>query len=280
MRYILTALLAMAFAVHADNVRVVSDGAGGWLVRTVGGKAMTAAWTPSNIIDDVVAWYDASDTNTITESAGAVSQWDDKSTNANHLVQATGSLQPSTGSRTINDLNALDFASDCMNFNSDVNMLGKTIIAVIESDSFASVQQLFSHQSINVQFRLHTTGEIRYNALAPYWPSATSSTNTISVSTPAVVGYLGDTSICFTTDGVFENSGTGNDGSGSTTINQIGARASVTDFFNGLFGEVIVVGEIVSTETRQKVEGYLAWKWGLEDNLPTNHPHKASAPTQ
>jgi len=29
---------------------------------------------------------------------------------------------------------------------------------------------------------------------------------------------------------------------------------------------------------RQKVEGYLAWKWGLQSNLPTSHPFRAAAP--
>jgi hypothetical protein len=42
----------------------------------------------------LVAWYDASDAASITQSAGAVSQWDDKSGNGYHLKQATGSRQP------------------------------------------------------------------------------------------------------------------------------------------------------------------------------------------
>ena len=30
--------------------------------------------------------------------------------------------------------------------------------------------------------------------------------------------------------------------------------------------------------TRQKVEGYLAHKWGLSGNLPSNHPYKIGHP--
>ena len=30
---------------------------------------------------------------------------------------------------------------------------------------------------------------------------------------------------------------------------------------------------------RQQLEGYLAWKWGLEANLPVDHPYKNAAPT-
>ena len=30
--------------------------------------------------------------------------------------------------------------------------------------------------------------------------------------------------------------------------------------------------------TRQKVEGYLAYRWGLQSVLPTSHPYKSSSP--
>lgn len=44
------------------------------------------------------------------------------------------------------------------------------------------------------------------------------------------------------------------------------------------------IGEIVSwnaddQETRQLVEGYLAWRWGIEATLPGGHPYKDAAPT-
>lgn len=29
----------------------------------------------------------------------------------------------------------------------------------------------------------------------------------------------------------------------------------------------------------QRIEGYLAWKWELQANLPTNHPYKNVVPT-
>jgi hypothetical protein len=47
--------------------------------------------------------------------------------------------------------------------------------------------------------------------------------------------------------------------------------------FQGHIGEMVaVVG--TSTTGRQLIEGYLAWKWGLEANLPADHPYKSSAP--
>jgi hypothetical protein len=47
---------------------------------------------------------------------------------------------------------------------------------------------------------------------------------------------------------------------------------------HGVMGELIMV-ETTDTTTRQKIEGYLAHKWGLQANLPVDHPYKSSAPT-
>jgi hypothetical protein len=44
------------------------------------------------------------------------------------------------------------------------------------------------------------------------------------------------------------------------------------------YGEVIIINGTITAEDREKLEGYLAHKWGLEASLPTNHPYKASAP--
>lgn len=64
-------------------------------------------WSPLDL-PSLVGWYDASDTATITDSGGEVSQWDDKA-NGYHLTQSTAGLKPTTGTRTINGLNVLDF---------------------------------------------------------------------------------------------------------------------------------------------------------------------------
>ena len=54
-------------------------------------------------------WLDASDSSTITESSGAVSQWSDKSGNSNHVVQSTADNKPKTSISSLNGLNTLSF---------------------------------------------------------------------------------------------------------------------------------------------------------------------------
>jgi hypothetical protein len=45
------------------------------------------------------------------------------------------------------------------------------------------------------------------------------------------------------------------------------------------FAEIVVFGTVLTSVERQRVEGYLAQKWGLHSSLPTNHPYKTIAPT-
>jgi hypothetical protein len=42
--------------------------------------------------------------------------------------------------------------------------------------------------------------------------------------------------------------------------------------------EIIITNSDIATVERQKIEGYLAHKWGLQTNLPNDHPYKNIAP--
>lgn len=44
-------------------------------------------------------------------------------------------------------------------------------------------------------------------------------------------------------------------------------------------GEIIEYNSELSTLDRQKVEGYLAWKWGFQTSLPSNHPYASKIPS-
>jgi hypothetical protein len=46
---------------------------------------------------------------------------------------------------------------------------------------------------------------------------------------------------------------------------------------NIVIAEVIMV-QSTNTTTRQLIEGYLAWKWGLQGSLPVGHPYISAAP--
>mgnify|MGYP000429324134 CR=1 FL=1 len=58
----------------------------------------------------------------------------------------------------------------------------------------------------------------------------------------------------------------------------IGGNAGWADYYGNVH-EMIIFASSLSLINRQQVEGYLAWKWGLQANLPVGHTYKSAAPT-
>ena len=88
--------------------------------------------------------------------------------------------------------------------------------------------------------------------------------------------FVGTSSATFYLNGVAyaaTASGTGT----NTTGLKIGSYNNDGGYgtFNANFdcAEILVYGANLTQSQRQRVEGYLAWKWGLRDKLPTSHPY-------
>jgi len=58
----------------------------------------------------------------------------------------------------------------------------------------------------------------------------------------------------------------------------IGTRADSLTTLTASVAEVIVYSTTPSDQQRQQIEGYLAWKWGLQANLPAGHPYQNYPP--
>ena len=54
--------------------------------------------------------------------------------------------------------------------------------------------------------------------------------------------------------------------------------ASLT-FSKYYMAEYIMYNRYLTLSEQQQVEGYLAWKWGLQSSLPNNHPYKLFPPS-
>lgn len=70
-----------------------------------------------------------------------------------------------------------------------------------------------------------------------------------------------------------------NSTSSMTGINYIGSDRNISSRgWSGAISEVIGFTATLSTTDRQKIEGYLAWKWGTQASLPTTHPYYYGPP--
>jgi hypothetical protein len=240
------------------------------------GQKLYQRWTPADIA--TVGWYDASDTDTITDVAGAVSQWDDKSGNGNDVAQATGSAQPITGTRTQNGLNVLDFIS------------GDTLTKAFSAD----LEQPFS---------VYVVGKFDRDSGARMTLIANLGANTFYIAGGNPNTFLwtgGGTQPSFANDTgyhLFEATVDGNpseflvDGTSVGAINPLGILSPLqgisigsnqngtgSESLDGTVGEVVIVPSNLSLTDRQKLEGYLAWKWGTVANLDAGHPYKTLKP--
>jgi hypothetical protein len=63
----------------------------------------------------------------------------------------------------------------------------------------------------------------------------------------------------------------------STNFNIASARSGTS--FTGYICEVLVYNVYLSAGQRQLIEGFLAWKWGLQASLPPGHPYLSAAPS-
>jgi hypothetical protein len=52
----------------------------------------------------------------------------------------------------------------------------------------------------------------------------------------------------------------------------IGNRFSLNETWPGHLCEIIIYNTAITTREQEQIEGYLAWKWGLQKSLPSNHP--------
>ena len=48
--------------------------------------------------------------------------------------------------------------------------------------------------------------------------------------------------------------------------------------YTGTISEILMYNTVLSAANRQKIEGYLAWKWGFAGNLTASHPYKYDSP--
>lgn len=247
------------------------------------GLLAVALWTPSELTG-LQLWLDADDATTITESSGSVSQWDDKSGNGNHATQSTASAQPTYGTRFINGKNTLDFAGDDFLESGFAPALDRTIAIVSAYDSTSGTKisvgarqttderSYIGLNSGDARFAAGDAGNIDGNAITANTPFVQVGYHNSSFE---LVHYLNGTRDINTTFG-------GSIGSGQNYyiggLNSAGVLNAATSF-DGRVCEVVILDSDIDDSNRQKLEGYLAHKWGTTSSLPANHPYKGSAPT-
>lgn len=252
----------------------------------------TLSFTPTNFY----AWYDASDSSSITLSSSRVVTWTDKSNNSNNLNIAVTTF-PTYNTRTQNGLKVVDF-------NTQGNSIGNTFMNVpAVSQSWFIVCQVDAIYGNGASIMSYMTrnpdngasgwqmyaydNDVFVGALGRGTPPPGSLNLEYQQPRPIGASLNGeyhmfevtfDRSLSATS--VYLNGSLKDSKADTLPFNQItGARFRLfvnrasNQFCTGTAAEVICMNGVSATE-RNKIEGYLAWKWGLVSKLPSNHPYK------
>jgi hypothetical protein len=265
--------LSAAYSGAARQIEATFAGAGTLTV--------SSAWTPAILGTTVKLWFDLSQSSTVTESAGAISQVNDKSGNNFHITQATGSRKPTYLTASQNGLNTASFdGGDNM---SKTSGLGGTVpgndqtMLVVAKCTGTSAGNLYWTTNGATVAGVHVRGDGvarmqgNSNNFANYDPT----NDTWFVHT----GYITTVLREIFEDGTSKNSNVVVE-SAATAPTQIwfGSDSNPVNFYIGELGEFIICSGQLSVSDRQKLEGYAAHKWGLTAGLPGGHPYKTTPP--
>ncbi len=229
------------------------------------------SWTPKTGIT-TAAWFDAADLTTLTETSGLISQWRDKSGRGKHANQGTATARPAPLG-LINGVHALTFdgTSDTM----PVPQMGSAGSAYITYVAQPVNDTGYSVMGCADQFDVYNGGGAypRLFRSARFGP--------VSAGFPTNAAFMGayEANTATPIYNVYNN-GTRKLASSSafTFSDNWGSINSTGNRMTGQIGEVLALNYAPSLEVRQKIEGYLAHKWGLIAGLPADHPYKVAAP--
>jgi len=244
-----------------------------------------AAWTPANITTQL--WLDAADSSTVTTVSSKVSQWNDKSGNARNATQSTDANRPTYTTAGLNSLNVVTFTT--------ATFQAMALSTVIDSGSTAG--SIFW-----VQKNTYDSGIVAANAgafIPGEWGTGgtfthipwedgniyinvfrnsrvTAGNPTPSLTNPRILGVESNSSsykVLIDGTSFYTSGGSFALPPSSTTI-----RTPTIFGFRGYAAELVVVNSVLSVGDREKIEGYLAHKWGITGNLDAGHPYKTTAP--
>ena len=224
-------------------------------------------WTPVALGNKLVAWWDPSDSTTVTIGTG-VSALADKSGNNYTMSQATAGNQPTITAGGLNSLNVMNCSNDWLGTASGVSY--RTLVVLAKWTDTAGDYLHIWDATCTAVCGYH--GDLAGGTLV----SATFADPIVVNGTKYVNGTLTAGNLArYTTWTIHILNNTGNISSKYTGYQEVfGPRA-----FKGDYAEMMYLSSSADITDFRLIEGYLAWKWGLVGSLPADHPYKNSPPT-
>lgn len=247
-------------------------------------------WTPRVFAaSEMPIWLDAADLGTITSASSLVSQWNDKSGNNNHVSEATN--KPLLQNEPYTSKPAVYFGSGgASKYLTASWSISKTTLYV------ASACTMETGTVNNGRLvSIGTTGSDDYNTPGGGAMLSRNGTGNSLRCTQNSTDFLSPTpnvtlNLPFV-QGVAFNGSTGtywlNGKAGSSTAKtptfnspaiRVGRTVNVVEYWVGYMFELVITSAYPSNAVVNKIDGYLAWKWGTVSALDPSHPYKNRPP--
>ena len=214
-------------------------------------------------------WLDAADRATQVLSGANITQWNDKSGRNNNFTTTSGTITVGADGIYPNVVifpNSMTYMTSASSVTFTTSSSVFIVAKITNVVGGAAAQMLFTGININ-----GGDYSIRYNS-SGLFGGGTSTTDIGTSSTyfttgnPGVTGSLATYQSYHIVDTVFS--------AGGTSQFTLSSSFSGNRYWFGTVGEVLVYTSAITSAQRQQLEGYLAWKWRLQANLPSNHPYK------
>ncbi len=252
-------------------------------------------WNP-NAISGLQLWFDAADSGTFVFSSGSnIQVWQDKSPNKYSVSQTNASLQPTLASSAQNSLPGVQLTTSAYLFTAGSNIPNFSVGS--ETSVFLAVRNASANSGWNIVNTMWFTGIS--NATTRYHFSfnqgATTGTtlfvnnaivgqvtsNATPVNSNALLGFTasGTSASIHTNGSVNTYGGVTLPNANNATYFMFGdARNNTALSSNIMIFEMVGYNRQVTSSEREQIEGYLAWKWGLQGSLPATQPYKIFPP--
>ena len=224
-------------------------------------------WTPAELGAKLLAWWDPSDSTTVTIGTG-VSALADKSGNSYTMSQATAGNQPTITAGGLNSLDVMNCNDDYLGTAAGVTY--RTLVVLAKwTDTAGDNLHIWDSTCGGSGCGYH--GDVAGAGLF----------NTVN-SDPVVQNgnkYVNGT----LTAGLLQRYTTWTihilNNSGDITSQTTGYQAIYGPrTFKGDYAEMMYLSSSADVTDFRLIEGYLAHKWGLTASLPNDHPYKNSPP--
>ena len=259
-------------------------------------------WTPVLIRPTLTLWLDASDISTLSVDAGGVNSWQDKSGNGRNAT--TTVRKPAFSANILNGFPAITFTAasatklDTPDFSIAPNrqFCSFAVVSAAGLIGSSTYRRIWVTKGVNPDsIAAGSTYSQGYFGSGPNNGDFMQIAGGTGITSPVITGLGTSNPVLLTgsfgTAGAVSNENrvsanggartslTGQSGALSTTGIRIGSDVSTSgaSSWNSWIAEIILTTAI-SFSDLQKVEGFMAWKWRLQNNLPASHPFRNRPP--